>query len=473
VNRRHVLGLIGGAAVATGIGVPFATGIAGSTSTGRQFRSALRLPKPFTRPLTVPRVLDAAAGPVSIVQRPGMAEILPGIQTPIWGYGGEFPGPTIRARSGRPAIVEHHNDLPVPVVVHLHGGHTPPGDDGYPTDVLPLGGIRRYTYPGQQRAATLWYHDHRMDATGQSVWRGLAGFHLIGDDEDDALPLPRAERDLPLLIADRAFAADGSLAYPQAAEGVLGDVITVNGRAWPYAEVAGARYRVRLLNASNARRYRLALDPPGAIVQIGSDGGLLGRPVTHDAVELAPGERVDAVVDFGRYRPGSAVRLVNTFGSGSTRDVMRFQVGSRAADDSTVPARLSTVDPLPTPTRTRTFRFHAGGVHGMKGWLVNGEPFRPGVPVARPRLGDTEVWELTSDLHHPVHVHLGQFQVLGRGIRGPGTHDAGWKDTIDLRPAEQARIAVRFTGYTGRYLLHCHNLEHEDMAMMAEFETTR
>jgi spore coat protein A len=509
VSRRDLLRVLGGTAAAAGVGVPLLRGIGGATSTGALLPSALPLPRPFQRPLPIPRTLPATttgdADHYAVVQRPGTAEILPGVPTPIWGYQGQFPGPTLRSRAGRPVVVRHRNELPVPTVVHLHGGHTPADSDGFPNDlVYPVGtdplaahaghhgdpaariaiGEREHRYPMRQRAATLWYHDHRMDFTGPDVWRGLAGFHLVGDDEEDRLPLPRGDRDLPLMIADRSFAADGSLAYPARgdgpgvrdayAAGVLGDVIVVNGVAWPYAEVPAARCRLRFLNASNARRYRLVLDPPppggDGFIQIGTDGGLLEAPVRHDAIEMAPAQRFDVVVDFGRYRPGSTVRLVNTFGAGRTRDVLEFRVGAAAGDDTAVPATLS-VSALPEPAGTRTFRLRHDTVHGRVGWTINGTAFDPAVSIARPRLGRAEVWRLVSDFHHPVHLHLAPFRVLSRGIGGPGPYDHGWKDTIDLRPAEEARLLVRFDDYAGRFVLHCHNLEHEDMAMMATFTT--
>jgi spore coat protein A len=499
VNRRDVLRVLGGAAAVAGVGVPLISGVRGADSTGALLRSLRPLPRPYQRPLPVPATLaPTATGRYEIVQRPGTAEILPGVATPIWGYNGTFPGPTLRTRSGQPIVVGHTNELPVPTVVHLHGGHTPSESDGYPTDVVePVGaahdmagmdtaamdpaariamGRRDYRYPLRQRAATLWYHDHRMDFTGQAVWRGLAGFHIVTDDEEDRLPLPRGDRDLPLMIADRSFTADGELAYPAGyTAGLLGDVVTVNGVAWPYREVAGMRYRLRLLNASNARRYRLALDPPPpggrAFTQIGTDGGLLEAPREHDAIEMAPAQRFDVVVDFGRYPPGAAVRMVNTFGDGTTRDVMQFRVGGRATDDTAVPRRLSAPAPAMTAVTTRTFRFRHDDVRGMPGWTVNGQPFDPLRSIASPRLGAAEIWRITSDFHHPVHVHLAPFRVLSRGLGGPGDYDHGWKDTIDLRPAEEARLLIRFDDYAGRYVLHCHNLEHEDMAMMATFTT--
>jgi spore coat protein A len=128
--------------------------------------------------------------------------------------------------------------------------------------------------------------------------------------------------------------------------------------------------------------------------------------------------------------------------------------------------------PASTADVTRTFRLRHDDIGGMPGWAINGAPFDPAVSIARPRLGRTEVWRIVSDFHHPIHLHLAPFRVLSRGIGGPGAYDHGWKDTIDLRPAEEARLLVRFDDYAGRFVLHSHNLEHEDMAMMATFTTT-
>lgn len=521
--RRRFLGAAAlgalGAGTAVAVERPLADRLLTPGQPGRLLRSEAPLPRPYQVPLPVPAVLapthtDSTTDYYDITQRAAALRILPGLETTAWTYAGSFPGPTLVSRSGRRTVVRHRNELPHPVVVHLHGGHTPHTSDGYPTAlILPTGGRtsssgmpgmpgmgraetsatgeRTYTYPMDQRAATLWYHDHRMGFTGPNVWRGLAGFHLVHDDEERALPLPSGERDLPLMIADRSFAADGAFRYPalDAAQGtpgvtdaymngVLGDVILVNGAPWPTLETRRLRYRLRLLNASNARRYRLALDPQppggGGLVQIGGDGGLLERPLAHDELDIAPAERFDVVVDFSHYRPGTRVRLVNRLGSGGTAEVMRFDISPATrppADDSAVPARLSTIPAL-DPSRavvTRTFLFQRSS--GATGWTINGRPYRPGRPLATARLGTTEVWRFLTDFHHPIHLHLNHFQVTARNGNSPGSYDAGWKDTVDLRPAESLEIVTRFTDYPGRFMLHCHNLEHEDMAMMADFVT--
>ncbi|MCW3841606.1 multicopper oxidase family protein [Micromonospora yasonensis] len=542
MTRRRLLG-IGGT-----LGLTAATGLSAAAAlsrrpaaTGAELRSAIPLPPAFRTPLPLPPVLKpvSTSGGVDrykVTQREVKVEILPGVRTPMWTYEGTFPGPTIEARRGRPITVTHRNELPVPTVVHLHGGRNTPTPDGYPTDLVlpeawpePAGGTsamhqmadmslmdgmsamsgpsgmagmrdpravvtrltRDYTFPTDQRPTMLWYHDHRMDFTAPAIWRGLAGLHFVRDDAEDALGLPAGAREVPLMIADRAFDSDGNLKYPALdpslrdrpgvresyLAGVLGDVILVNGAPWPVHEVDAARYRLRILNASNARHYELeAVTDDGRrldLVQIGADQGLLAAPVTHRSLPIAPAERYDLIVDFTDVPGGDRVRIRNRLGAGRTRDVMAFRIARKAADDSRIPPVLAR--DLPSwhqsdAVRVREFAFRAGRMHGHHGWLIGGRPFDPARTDVTVNLGDVGVWRLIADVHHPVHLHLVGFQVLSRGGRQPLAHDAGLKDTISLRPGESAEIITRFDGYRGRYLFHCHNAEHEDMGMMANLE---
>ncbi|MFD0899774.1 multicopper oxidase family protein [Actinomadura sediminis] len=518
VTRRRLLGIGGTLGLTAAAGLTAGAALARRPAvTGAELRSAVPLPPAFRTPLPLPRVLapDATSGGAdryTITQREASAEILPGVRTPLWTYEGTFPGPTIESRRGRPVVVTHRNELPVPTVVHLHGGRTPADSDGYPTDlVLPARhphtghgghgmhdpravisrGTRRYTFPLDQRPTLLWYHDHRMDFTAPAIWYGLAGLHIVRDDAEEALGLPAGARELPLMIADRAFDAGGNLAYPALdptlserpgvrepyLAGVLGDVILVNGAPWPVHEVDAARYRLRVLNASNARHYELeAVGDDGRrlpLVQVGADQGLLAAPVTHRSLPIAPAERYDVVVDFADVPVGGRVRLRNRLGSGRTRDVMAFRVARRAADGSRVPRVLAADLPewrRSDAVRVRDFSFRAGRMRGGHGWLIGGLPFDPARTDVTARLGDVEVWRLVADVHHPVHLHLVGFRVLSRGGRPPLPHDAGLKDTVSLRPGESAEIITRFDGHRGRYLFHCHNAEHEDMGMMANLE---
>ncbi len=502
LSRRGFLAVAGGTGAA--LTLTNCGSEAKPAQAGELLRSKAPLPEPFKAPLPIPPVkkpirTDAGADYYRAVQRRASLEILPGLKTEVMGYDGLLPGPTFDVRSGRTTVIEQVNELDVSTVVHLHGGHTPAASDGWPLDLvmpaeghtdhhmmMPGGdmkmGSRTYTYPNTQRAAMLWYHDHTMDYTGPQVYRGLFGLHIIRDDEEDRLPLPAGDREIPLVIADRAFAEDGSFLYPAAKdgpgvetpymEGVIADVTLVNGAPWPMHEVDAVRYRLRFLNASNARRYELAFDKgPATFVQIGSDGGLLDAPVEHKTLVIAPAERFDVIVDFSQYQPGDEVTLVNKLDNNA--NVMRFKVARKATDDSSIPTKLSSYAALPKPAGVvqRKWRFRRGDAGGHKGWTINGKAFDPAVMQAQVKLDQYEIWSFVTDVHHPVHVHLAPFQVLSRGGGKPGEYDAGWKDTVDIRPAEVVDVLVRFTAHKGKYLIHCHNLEHEDMAMMAAFET--
>ncbi|MFC3384562.1 multicopper oxidase family protein [Couchioplanes azureus] len=525
-SRRTVIGgVLGGAAAAALPFVAFrdqpgkkvhATPDPGFTRIANQ----AALPAQFSLPLKFPPVLrptrtDGTTDYYSVTAREADLTILPGMSTRVFSYEGSFPGPTIEARSGRRVVVTTTNQLPVPTVTHLHGGHTPADSDGYATDlILPVGGwpvapshrghaghgatmsgdvrqgTRDYVYPNRQRAATLWYHDHRMDFTGPQVWRGLAGFYIVRDGVDDALPLPDGDRELPLMIMDRSFDANGQFTYPSAdptlhepgltvnPNGVQGDVILVNGVPWPFHEVKQVKYRLRLLNASNSRRYRVSLspDPSGdgePFTQIGSDGGLLAAPQPMSSIYMVPGERFDVIVDFSKYAAGTKVVMTNSLGDGSTKQIMQFRVTGPASDGSQIPAQLSTVERLDPAraVRTRTFNLLSTRRDGKEVHVINDRMFSTDHIMADPRLGTLEIWEFRSSTHHPVHVHLNPFQVIGRG-GGLEPEDAGWKDTVRLTPNNTVRVVTRFDDYTGKFMLHCHNLEHEDMAMMANFQVS-
>ena len=471
----------------------------------------------FEVPLPVPPVLDPVESDEStdyyeITQREATAEILPGYETTIWGYNGIFPGPTIEARRDKEVVVEQRNELPVPVSTHLHGGVTPPESDGFPTDfILPSGmslddvpghvdgtvdgvsqGSKTYRYPNEQRAATLWYHDHRMDFTGPQVYKGLAGFYLIRDEIEDSLSLPEGDKEIPLQIADRTFTEDGDFYYPSVDPslmgdhgvlasaslgghtGVFGDTILVNGAPWPRIEVSNTRYRFRILNASNARTYELALDPSpsegSSFVQIGSDGGLLSEPVSHERLRISPAERFDVLIDFSQFPVGTEVTLTNRRGEGQLAEVMRFVVDREESDTSEVPDRLAPPLAFPDPNdamETRRFTFIAGVLGGMS--TINNRAYDPGRVDAQPKLGSTEIWEFDADPSHPIHMHLVHFKVISRDGGPPGPYDKGWKDTVFL-DGGTVRVVAKFGPYRGKYVFHCHNLEHEDWMMMSNFE---
>jgi spore coat protein A, manganese oxidase len=511
ITRKEFLKFAVGAAVTLPLGsLAIASCNNRSLLSGKRRTSQIAV-TPFQVPLPVPPILkptrtDRTTDYYEITQKEAQVEILPGFRTTVWGYNGIFPGPTIAVRRGRQVVVRHRNELPVPVVVHLHGGKTPPESDGYPTDlILPahaknavtthtghttvgrIGhGFKDYTYPNEQRSATLWYHDHRDMFTGTQVYKGLAGFYMIHDAIEDELPLPKGDKDIPLMIADRIFNEDGSFFYPSLDptlkeqglqngyhDGVQGNTILVNGAPFPFLEVSNTRYRFRFLNASNRRIYRLALDPPpsegAAFIQVGSDGGLLSAPFPQTKLLISPAERFDVVIDFSRYAVGTQVVLKNLDGDDKTLQVMRFDVVRSQRDETTIPDRLaSDVEPL-DPTQAEVTR-RVVFTRFRKRFRINGKEFDPNRTDFRPRLNSTEIWEVFADIPHPFHLHLADFQVLSRNNQKPDPSDVGWKDTVRVGPREMVRVIARFTPYRGKYIYHCHMLEHEDMGMMDNFE---
>ncbi|HMP82204.1 MAG TPA: multicopper oxidase family protein [Verrucomicrobiota bacterium] len=421
--------------------------------------------------------------------------------TPVWGFNGLYPGPTIKATKGQPVVVRFVSQLPdthgmnaeasaeigmMYPAVHLHGAHVAPEDDGHPLASVPGMTQRDYNYPNNQRAATLLYHDHTHGQTGLHVYHGLAGLYLIDDPEEQNLGLPGGDYDIPLLIQDRLFNKDGSFSYVldknTRETGMLGDRILVNGVVQPHFKVARRKYRFRIVNASNARVLYLQLETLADFIQIGTDGGLLPKPVKKRMIELSPFQRADVVLDFSGYTKGAKVVMRNCQDclwcpkcTGPSTFVMRFDVEDDAEDNSTVPTGLSPWQNLPVTARTVTREFTLTRKTTPDGtvWMINGQTYdMKNPPLIQVKHGDVEKWKFVNltGHQHPIHIHLIQFQVLDiNGVpQDPSLH--GWRDVLVAPPNGHMTVVARYAGYTGRYLFHCHNLEHEDLGMMADYE---
>jgi spore coat protein A, manganese oxidase len=440
---------------------------AGAAAAADPFKVDLQLP-----PALVPVSSTATEDRYEMTIREGRAEIIPGTLTPVYGYDGVYPGPTIRARRGRTTVIRQTNALPFNQNVHLHGGFVPAASDGHPMQLIAPGGSFTYTYPNNQDAATLWYHDHAHGLSARTMFYGLAGMYIVEDDLEQSLGLPSGDFDVPLIIQDRSFNADGSLRYTENIdEGFLGDTIVVNGRVSPRFAVKRALYRLRLLNASNAREYLLALSNGAPLVQVAGDGSLLEAPVSRTSVSLAPAERIDVVVDFRRVRAGAQVQLTNTLGSGGTAPVLRFDVTGRTADSGRVPSALRPREEIPDPVATRRWDLMFS-TSGTPQWQLSGLAFEMNRIDARAKLGTTERWMFVNDSHraHPMHMHGVHFRVLDRSIGAVPPGERAWKDTVMVRTGETVIVQPRFAPYTGRYVFHCHNLEHQERAMMLQLE---
>ncbi|CAI7973513.1 spore coat protein A, manganese oxidase [Frankia sp. Hr75.2] len=439
---------------------------------------------PFSVPLPVPPVLQPTRSTsdtdfYEITAREAKDELLPGISTSVFGYNGTYVGPTIRARVGRQVVIEHANQLAAETAVHLHGGHVPAESDGFPTDTIGPGKTKTYKYPNRQLSATLWYHDHAHHKESENVYRGLHGFYFIEDPAEDALSLPSGDFDVPIMLSDAHFDDKGQLVY------MLGDLIgratlLANGRPTPYLQVQARKYRFRLLNASNMRDFKLVLGKNEKFVQIAGDGGLLPAPVTVDSVFISPGERVEIVIDFSRYPSGTKLVLTNTrdvvdSDSPVSLPVLRFDVDKRTTDTSRVPAVLRPNAPLRSVTRVRDVVLAYDAARFP--FTINGKSFDSNRVDFSIKRGTTEIWRVKNletplAVGHNIHLHLVQFRVLDRNGVPAGATESGLKDTVFLEPGETVRIQVTFSDYVGKYLFHCHNIDHASEGMMAVFETT-
>ena len=452
---------------------------------------ASKLPSPFELPFSRPPVAKplrktATTDYYRMTMRRAKVEILPGLKTEVWGYNGITPGPTIQVERGREVVVRHINRISNPrhvhTSVHLHGNASLPQYDGYANDVTKPGEYKDYRYPNDQDARTLWYHDHGVHVTAENAYMGCAAFYITHDPLERSLPIPKGKYDVPLVLRDAMFAANGALIFdPENHANLFGDVVLANGRPWPRMEVERRKYRFRILNASISRGFNLALSSGEPMTVIGTDGGLMPAPVEVKSMRVGMAERYEVVIDFSKYKAGQKVvlrnlKLPNNVPFENTDVVMRFDVVGDATNtkNNTIPEVLNPESHVMAleesdSLRTRYFRFQRK--NGL--WTINGKVWDKDRVDANPGLGDTEIWELenkSGGWFHPVHIHLVDFRILDRDGRPPHPYERGPKDVAYIGEGEKVRVLMQFGPRKGRYMMHCHNLVHEDHDMMTQFE---
>ncbi len=494
------------------------------------------LPGPFFSAVAPEFVPDVE---LSLRAVTGDVQIRPGARTRVWMYvgtvlkgpahtlqtiPGSYLGPIIRVRTGQKVRIRFTNELPEPTIVHWHGLHVPAAMDGHPRFLIARGQTYVYEFIVINRAGTYWYHPHHHRRTGPQVYAGLAGLLIVSDEPEAALGLPSGNEEICWVLQDRVFDRNNQLVYAtgmmmEQMNGVLGDRMLVNGQEQPSLTLATRAYRLRLVNGSNARIYKLAWDDDTPMMLIGTDGGLLEQPIRQAYLTLAPGERADLILNLSQRRVGTSLMLrslpfagvATTMGMGMGRgmggmmrggsappngaplSILTVHVQRRETSPFQLPARLSTFDASWQPNQggrvtSRLFTLSSGGMQ----WLLNDRTFEMDSVAQNEMvsLGSKEVWEFANTgvgmmgmrMAHPLHLHGRQFRVLNREVDSQlvkdwevlrdGFPDQGWKDTVLVMPGERLRLLIHFTHYPGLFLYHCHNLEHEDMGMMRNYRVT-
>lgn len=506
---------------------------------------------------------------IKITARQGSTQILPGASTNTWSYHGEvlkgdanavinlaetYLGPILRLRKGQKVRIHLQNELPEATIIHWHGLIVPPQADGHPSDAVASGKSYIYEFEVKNRAGTYWFHPHPHGTTASQVIKGLAGLVIVSDDEEAVLELPSGEFDIPVVLQDRTFDTLNQFIYNiesmagmrgmgtvnmDAVMGFLGERILVNGHPNFRLPVATRAYRLRLLNGSNSRIYKLAWSNGTPLTVIATDGGLLEKPVQRGYITLSPGERVELWVDFSQQKVGDEVKLrsleysgveasmmmegESMLPNGTAFDVLTVRIERAEKETRTLPMQLSKMagNRAEDAVNFNSPRPFALTMNNMQ-WLINGKLFEMEAIDENEKVAfnSLEVWEFINQqgaaaldntsgssmtgmghskmggmnmmgsdannqgvmsdfMAHPMHIHGVQFQVIERQIDPAyaagwetvkaGFVDEGWKDTILVMPGERVKILLRFNEYAGRYLVHCHNLEHESMDMMRNY----
>ena len=464
------------------------------------------------------------------------AKLLTGPQNTITDIPGSFLGPVIRLQTGQKIRVHLVNQLSEETITHWHGLHVPAEVDGHPVYAIKPGQRFVYEFDVVNRASMIIYHPHPHEATARQVYNGLAGAIIINDAEETKLELPSGDYEIPIVIQDKLFDTGNQLMYTPGMHGNMfgfyGNRILVNGHPELELDVATRAYRLRFLNGSTARIYKLGWDDGTPITVIGTDGGLLEEPEKKPYVMLAPGERLDVWADFSNRPIGSKLVMRSLAFSGalphmgmgmmgmhshglpmgSDYAVFTVNITRKVSDSPKIPTKLSkipsyTIEQTHNPNKPRPITISEGHMQ----MLLNGRPYAyndiqdneripvnsvqlieishnhsgmgmmGGMGMGRMGMGGRQRGGMGGmmSMAHPIHLHGQPFQIVSRSVDSSRSEDyagvsegfinSGLKDTVLVMPGETVRIIKPFQDFKGLFMFHCHNLEHEDMGMMREF----
>ena len=414
--------------------------------------------------------------------REGEVSFFEDAKTKTRGINADVLGPTLYAKKGDKVRIEVHNSLKESTTMHWHGMHLPASMDGGPYQEIKPGKTWVSSYPIKQLATTLWYHPHLMGKTGEQVYQGLAGMFILEDSVSKGADLPKkyAYDDIPVIIQDRRFTEDRQLQYVESGHdimrGMLGDRILVNATMKAKLNAPAKLVRLRVLNASNARIYDLGFSDEREFFQVGTDGGLLEKPVKLKGLRLAPGERSELIVDLSKDL-NKSVDLVSFTrdreGNRSSYRIMKIDVNKKLQSNKVgqIPTHITKIDWFDAEKANEHRSFHL--TMGRDGFRINNLSMDMKRIDHKIPLGNKEIWTITTNrMVHPFHVHDVQFQILSRGGKEPYVWENGWKDTVLIYPGEEVKVMMQFLDYADEkypYMYHCHILEHEDEGMMGQF----
>ncbi|NJR59429.1 MAG: multicopper oxidase family protein [Cyanobacteria bacterium CRU_2_1] len=484
--------------------------ILGTASTGAVFASRWALSQrsaPSGSAIALPPLYKSRDGLLELDLEASLRSVpLANRQASLMSYNGQVPGPRLEAKPGDTVRIHFTNNLEQPTNLHYHGLHVSPvGNADNALLSIPAGERLTYefTLPQNHPAGTFWYHPHHHEHVAEQVFGGLAGL-LIVRGELDAIPEIQAAQEEFLVLQDFDLDANGRINPPNQMAlmmGREGSLITVNGQVNPSLSIAkNGLLRLRLLNASPSRFYRLSLENH-PLYLIATDGGAISQPVELSELLLAPGERAEVLVkgdqDSGTYRllnlpyDRGGMGMMGEMGDNMMHGGMNgmMQHGREMQSQSTqtlatlsyqgsatplaLPETLIPVEPLPEPTTVRRLELSMEMGMGMNmAFTFNGKTFNSERVDIQPQLGTVEEWELANidpdRMDHPFHLHINSFQVISRN--GQPEPYLAWKDTVLIRGGETVRIRVPFRDFVGKTVYHCHILDHEDLGMMGLVE---
>lgn len=483
---------------------------------------------------------------VEFIARVAEIPIMSGANTSVFKYYGKllkgpettlkvvpgYLGPILNLFQGQKIRIWFYNQLPEPSIIHWHGMHVPQKMDGHPMYAVDQDEKYVYEFEVKNPAGTNWYHSHTHEMTATQVYSGLAGLITVTDEQEQKLDLPRGEYDIPIIIQDRRFMVGNQLQYIHGMRermmGFLGDTILVNGNANSTIPVETRAYRLRVLNGSNSRIYKLGWEDKTPLTVIGTDGGLLEKPETYPYIMLAPAERVELWVDFSGRKLGSSLELrsleyhgtmphmhggmrhggrgmgggmgmmMDGLTQGETFPIIKFHITKKVSDTPTLPKTLVKMRSLTEQEASNPDQplSIAISMRHMSPQL-NGRSFEMNDAMSVENISINTIQKviishdnksmggmggmgMMMSMAHPIHIHGQQFKILSRTLKTQDTGDSyatvkngfitsGWKDTVLVMPGEEIEILKPFEDYMGLFLYHCHNLEHEDMGMMRNF----